>query len=82
MVRNTEKNKKEKYTLQDLDYGKKTEKRGKCVANTVVTVIWRQTLKSGKMRNAHGRIGSMARKLKNVENETQTLYDLLYIEKH
>jgi len=30
------------------------------------------------MRNAHGSTWNMARKLKNVENETQSLFDLEY----
>ena len=34
------------------------------------------------MRTAHFRNWNMARKLKNVENETQTLYDLEYGEEH
>ena len=34
------------------------------------------------MRNAHWRTWNMARKLKNVENETQTLYVLKYSEKN
>ena len=33
------------------------------------------------MRNAHCRTWNMSRKLKNVENETQTLYNLEYGEK-
>ena len=33
------------------------------------------------MINAHYRTWNMARKLKNVKNETQTLYDLEYGEK-
>ena len=33
------------------------------------------------MRNAQGRTWSMARKLKNVESETQTLQELEYDEK-
>jgi hypothetical protein len=32
----------------------------------------------GKMRNAQCRTWKMTRKLKNVENETQTLFDLEY----
>ena len=32
--------------------------------------------------NEHCRTWSMATKLKNVEKETQTLYDLEYVEKH
>ena len=34
------------------------------------------------MRNAQCRTWKLTRKLKNVENETQTLYDLEYSEKH
>ena len=33
------------------------------------------------MRNTHCRTWIVARKLKNVENETQALYDLKYSEK-
>jgi hypothetical protein len=35
-----------------------------------------------KMRNTHCRTWIMARILKNVENVTQTLYDLEYGEEH
>ena len=55
--------KNEKYTLQDLNYEKKTEKK------------W-------KMRNAHSRDWSMARKIKIIENEKQTWQDMNYGEKH
>ena len=34
------------------------------------------------MISAHFRTWNMARELKNVENETQTLFDLEYCEKH
>ena len=34
------------------------------------------------MRNTHCKSWNMARKLKNMENETQTLFDLEYGEKH
>ena len=34
------------------------------------------------MRNTHSRTWSMARKLKKVQNETQTLYNLEYGEKY
>ena len=37
--------------------------------------------KTWKMRNPHRRTWNMARKLKNVENETQTLFDLEYGDK-
>jgi hypothetical protein len=42
----------------------------------------RKTEKGGKFRNVHCRTWNMARKLKNIENETQTLYYLDYSEKH
>ena len=62
----------------------------------VVPGIWRYTLKKlqneknmernsekhKKMRNTHCRTWIMVRKLKNVENETQTLYDLEYGKTH
>ena len=37
--------------------------------------------KTWKMRNPHRRTWNMSRKLKNVENETQTLFDLEYGDK-
>ena len=42
----------------------------------------RNTKKRGNIRNAHCRTWIKVRKLKHVENETQTLYDLEYGEKH
>jgi hypothetical protein len=38
--------------------------------------------KTCKMRNAHCRTWIVARKLKNVEDEIQTLYDPKYSEEH
>ena len=38
--------------------------------------------KTWKMRNTHCRTWNMARKLKKVENETETLHDLEYGQKH
>jgi hypothetical protein len=35
-----------------------------------------------EMRNKHCRTWIMAKKLKNGENEMQTLFDLEYVEKH
>jgi hypothetical protein len=43
--------------------------------------IWRKYGKTWKLKNAHCVTGNMARKLKNVENETQILYELEYGEK-
>jgi hypothetical protein len=36
----------------------------------------RNTEKTWKMKNVHCRTWNMARKLKNIENEKQTQYDL------
>jgi hypothetical protein len=38
--------------------------------------------KREKMGNVHHRTWIMARKLKNVENNTKALYDVEYCEKH
>ena len=47
IFRETLKNvKNEKYTLQVLDYGKKTDKHGKCDAKIVGRGIWQETLKN------------------------------------
>ena len=44
--------------------------------------IRREILKNVQMRKTHCRTYIMARNLKNVENETQTLYDLEYDKQH
>ena len=44
--------------------------------------IRKEMLKNVQMRKTNCRTWIMARKLKNVENETQTQYDLEYGEKH
>ena len=41
-------------------------------------VIWRENLSTRKMTDSNSRTWIMARKLKNVENETHTLNDLEY----
>ena len=41
-----------------------------------------ETVKKVKKRNAHSRICNMARKMKVMENETQTKCDLEYGKKH
>ena len=38
----------EKHTLQDLDYGEKPEKHGKCETHTIGPGIWQVTLKNVK----------------------------------
>jgi len=40
----------EKYTLQNLDYGEKNEKRGKWDTNTVRPGIWRKKKKTAIVR--------------------------------
>ena len=44
--------------------------------------ICQETLKTGNKRNTHSRTQIVVRKLKNVENETETFYYLEYGEKH
>ena len=44
--------------------------------------IRREILKNMQMRKTHCRNWIMASKLKNLKNETQTLYDLEHGEKH
>ena len=36
----------EKHTLQDLEYGDKTEKYGKCETHMIGHEIWQETLKN------------------------------------
>ena len=59
-----------------------TEKREKWEMHILGPVIWRKNCKRWKIRNAHCRTWNMVRKLKNVENETQIMYDLAYGKKH
>ena len=63
MAKNTEKDKNVKSTLRELEYDKKTEKRGKFDTNTFGPGIWREILKTWKMRNEHSRTWNMARRL-------------------
>ena len=49
--------------------------------HTVGPVIWLEKCKMWKMNEKHSFTWNVARKLKNVEDETQTLYDLEYGEK-
>ena len=42
---------------------------------TLGSGVWRETFKTWKIRNEHCRTWNMVRKLKNVENETQILFD-------
>ena len=60
-------------THQDLKYGKNTVKREKWEMQTIGPVIWRETVKNVKNEKYTLLDGNMARKLKNLENETQTL---------
>ena len=47
----------------------------------VGTKLWPDIVKNVKNENTHSRTWIMERNLKNVENETQTLYELEYGEK-
>jgi hypothetical protein len=44
-----------KCRLKCLDFGEKTEKRGKCDTHTERPGIWREFRKTRKMRNTYGR---------------------------
>jgi hypothetical protein len=67
-----------KYTSLDLDCGKKTDKHGNLYTNIVLSEIYQEILKNVKNGNALCRTWNMARKLKNVEIERQTLQDMEY----
>ena len=57
-----------------------TENRAKLETHTVELVIWRETLKCvKKKRNTHCWTWIVVRKLKNMENETHTMYDLEHL---
>ena len=73
MARNIQKHGIWEITLKDLEYGRKNENHGKWEKHTVGCGIWQETLKTWKMRNAHSRILSMARKLKMMKNEKHRL---------
>ena len=62
----------EKCTLQELEYGKKIEKRAKCDTNTVLTGICRETLIMVENEKCTMLTWNMAKKLKNFENEKHT----------
>jgi hypothetical protein len=60
--------------------GRNTEKRANWETLTVEPGILGKIVKTWKIWNTHSRTSNMARKLKNVENETQTLYDMEYVD--
>ena len=77
MMKSLKNLKNEKCTLQDLEYGEKTENHGKREKHTLGREIWRGKLKKiGQFRNVHCRTWIMARKMKIVENEKHPLDDL------
>ena len=82
MARTLKNVKNEKSTLQDLDYGEKTEKRGKRDRNTIWPGNFWEILKNVENGNAQCGILGIIRKLKNIENEAQTLYNREYGEEH
>ena len=65
MTRNTENVKNEKYTLQELEYGKKTNKEENCEKHLVGPGLQRENLKMKKMRQKHCLTWNMVR---NTEN--------------
>ena len=69
--------KNEKCTLQDLEYGEKTEKHGKCEIQTIRHEIWRGKLKNMEnLEMSTVRRGIWQRKQKIMENEKHPLDDL------
>ena len=72
----------EKHTWEDLEYGEKHWKTWKMWKTHCRT--WNVARHSEKRKKWEHTLKdlSMARKLKNVENETQTLYDLEYGKTH
>ena len=59
-----------------------TEKREKGEIHTVGPGLWQENSKTWKMTRQICMTWNMARKVKNVENETQTLFDMEYGKKH
>ena len=82
MERNTEE--REKWKMQNLDqgYSKKTEIRKMRNIHCRTWKRARNTQKLAKWEITTCRTWNMARKMKNVENDTQTLYHLEYGEKY
>ena len=69
--------------MDEKDHGKKNDKRGKRETHMVGPGIWQETLKNVKNVKYTSSIWVLAKNnLKNVENETQTLFNLEYGEKH
>ena len=74
--------KNEKYTLQVLDQGKKTEKRGNEMQILFDLEYDKKHSKTWKKGKAHCRTWTIARKLKIMENEKHKLLDMKQGEKH
>ena len=65
---------KETQTQFQLDYGEKTEKRGRGETHMVGLGIWRETLKKPSKRETHTISPKICQeKVKNVNNEKYTL---------
>ena len=60
------------------EHGKNEENE----TQTLFKLNWQETLKMGKMRNAHCKTWSMVRKMKIVENEKHTQRDLKFMAKN
>ena len=81
VTRNTEK--REKWEMHTVEPGEWRENwKSWKIRNTVGRELWRETLKNLKKRNTQRRTYIMARKLKNMEYETKSLYDVQNGEKH
>ena len=83
MARNTEKREKRELHTVGPGIWQENRKMWKMTHRHCLTLnMMRNTQKMWKMRNAHFGTWIMAINRKSMENETQTLYDLEYGEKH
>ena len=68
----------EKLTWYDMKYGEKHWKLCKMRNTHLEPGIWHETVKKLRNDKYTSRIWVMEKKLKNVQNETQKVYDLEY----
>ena len=68
----------EKLTWYDMKYGEKHRKLCKMRNTHLEPGIWHETVKKLRNDKYTSRIWVMEKKLKNVQNETQKVYDLEY----
>ena len=74
--------KNEKCTLQDLEYGEKTENHGKRETHTISPKICQEKVKNVNNEKYTLQDLDYCQNTINVENETKTQLDPEYAEKH